>query len=307
MKKIGIFIKVFIYTIIFSGLLVGATGVLFSTQIMAYYSGQQLREISGAFKQLIDRTPPGTADITELANQFHNRNQSFQFYITDTDNNIVYMTPGNESGNFDDFDTSSGKSDLLVYLYGGYSLHVVKDDIFSLRYGNLIERVLVMLSAMLAVCVIGAYIFARQITKPIKILTDNTSKMANLEEVPPAPERKDELGTLARDIHSMYEKLKETISKLEDEILRERELEETQRYFFSAASHELKTPIAATSVLLEGMLENVGDYKDHPKYLRECVKMMDTQSKTISEIWRLSALTTEKLYPFLKNWTSDRQ
>jgi signal transduction histidine kinase len=78
--------------------------------------------------------------------------------------------------------------------------------------------------------------------------------MANLEEIPPPPERKDELGILAHDVYSMYDKLKETISKLEDEILRERELEETQRYFFSVASHELKTPIAAKSVLLEGML-----------------------------------------------------
>jgi signal transduction histidine kinase len=34
-------------------------------------------------------------------------------------------------------------------------------------------------------------------------------------------------------------------------------MEEAQRYFFSSASHDLKTPIAATSVLLEGMIENL--------------------------------------------------
>ncbi|MNC33902.1 Signal-transduction histidine kinase senX3 [compost metagenome] len=95
----------------------------------------------------------------------------------------------------------------------------------------------------------------------------------------------------------MYDKLKETISQLEDEILRERELEETQRYFFSAASHELKTPIAATSVLLEGMLENIGDYKDHPKYLRECVKMMDAQGKMISEMLEIISLNDGKIVP----------
>jgi two-component system sensor histidine kinase VanS len=90
---------------------------------------------------------------------------------------------------------------------------------------------------------------------------------------------------------------KPVISKLEEEIRRERELEETQRYFFSAASHELKTPIAATSVLLEGMLANIGDYKDHPKYLRECLKMTDAQSETISEILELVSLSDGKIAP----------
>ena len=40
----------------------------------------------------------------------------------------------------------------------------------------------------------------------------------------------------------MYETLKL-------EIEREKEMEENQRYFFSAVSHELKTPIAATSTM----------------------------------------------------------
>jgi signal transduction histidine kinase len=148
---------------------------------------------------------------------------------------------------------------------------------------------------MLAACVIGSLIFARQITKPIQTLADTANRMANLEDVPPLPARGDELGLLARDIHFMYDKLKETISRLEDEILRERELEETQRYFFSAASHELKTPIAAMSVLLEGMLENVGDYKNHPKYLRECMRMMDVQGKIISEILEIVSLNNGRI------------
>ncbi|UJF33363.1 hypothetical protein L0M14_28275 [Paenibacillus hexagrammi] len=44
MKRSGIFIKVFFYTIIFSAFLVGSTAVLFSSQIMSYYSGAQLQK-----------------------------------------------------------------------------------------------------------------------------------------------------------------------------------------------------------------------------------------------------------------------
>ncbi|UJF33364.1 HAMP domain-containing histidine kinase [Paenibacillus hexagrammi] len=191
----------------------------------------------------------------------------------------------------------SEKSSFMVYLGNGYMLHVFNDDVFSLMYGNLIDRTLVMFAAMLAFCVIGAFIFAQQLTKPIKTLADHTTKMANLEEVPPLPERNDELGILARDVHSMYERLKKTIYQLENELLRVRELEETRRYFFSAASHELKTPVAATSILLEGMLEHIGDYKDHPKYLRECMKMMDSLSKMISDILEIVSLNNGRIVP----------
>ncbi|ACT01862.1 sensor histidine kinase [Paenibacillus sp. JDR-2] len=297
MKRSGIFIKVFIYTIIFSGLLVGATAALFSTQIMSYYSGLQLQKISGTYKQLIERSQ-GNVDITEIADQFHDRNQSFRFYITDEGGSIVYVTPAaNPASSLTDIKAEKERSSFIVYLGNGYALHVFNDDAFSLKYGNLIARVMVILSGLLAVCVVASFIFARQMTKPIKALADNATKMANLEEVPPLPERKDELGVLARDVHSMYDRLKRTISRLEDEILRERELEETQRYFFSAASHELKTPVAATSVLLEGMLENIGDYKDHPKYLRECLKMMDAQGKMISDILEIVSLNDGKIVP----------
>jgi two-component system sensor histidine kinase VanS len=164
-------------------------------------------------------------------------------------------------------------------------------------YRELIIRGVVVFAVMLALSLICAFVFARQMTKPITRLADSVGRMANLEEVPPPVEHKDELGTLARDVYSMYVKLKETITKLEDEILRERELEESQRYFFSAASHELKTPIAAAGVLLEGMLENVGDYKDHPKYLRECMKMMDALSKMISEILEIVSLNDGRIIP----------
>ncbi|KPU44487.1 hypothetical protein OXPF_19810 [Oxobacter pfennigii] len=67
------------------------------------------------------------------------------------------------------------------------------------------------------------------------------------EYVPSPVPRRDEIGQLAGDVYKMYKKLKLTIGQLEKEIEYEKEMEENQRYSFSAASHELKTPIAATS------------------------------------------------------------
>jgi two-component system sensor histidine kinase VanS len=93
----------------------------------------------------------------------------------------------------------------------------------------------------------------------------------------------------------MYEKLKYTIKRLEAEIEREKQMEESQRYFFAAASHELKTPIAGASALLEGMLEDVVDFKEYPETLRECLKLMNEQNKLVNEILEIVQLENNKV------------
>jgi two-component system sensor histidine kinase VanS len=308
MKRSSVFVKVFLYTTLFSVLLACVAAGLFSAQIVSYYRMQSMISISNIYQRMIDR-PAGQGDIAESAARFHEQNQSLEFVIKDASGQTVYATP--------DIDISAGEGELLseellnrelpnrefpndefpnmVVLSDEYTLFAKNDGFFD--QSGLTLRVLVALLATLAICVIGALVFARQMTRPIKKLANDSKRMASLEEVPPPAERSDELGALAHDVHSMYSKLKETIARLEDEIAREREMEEAQRYFFSAASHELKTPIAATSVLLEGMLENMGDYRDHPKYLRECVRLMDAQGKAVSEMLEIVKLYDGKIVP----------
>ncbi len=293
MKKHGIFIKVFTYTVIAILLLVSVTAVLFSGQFMLFYRTLQNRQIVASYEPLVRRIQTSNNnDIAAMAQRFYENNQSFEFLVVDNNNNPIYAT-----AKADTSDNFSGDFFFVVHKDKNFSIIAQSRTGLESLYRDLAFRVLAVFAIMLALSLFCAYVFARQITKPIRQLVNSAGRMANLEEVPPPVERKDELGVLARDTYFMYEKLKETISRLEDEILRERELEETQRYFFSAASHELKTPIAATSVLLEGMLENVGDYKDHSKYLRECVKLMDAQSKTISEILEIVSLNHGKIAP----------
>ena len=180
---------------------------------------------------------------------------------------------------------------IMSLAHPGIRLRVVQPTMDSEQFSSLISRIVLAASIILAVCVAGAILFARGITNPIKRLQSDAGKMANLELVPAPKLRSDEVGQLTFDVHRMYEKLKTTISELEDEIRLEREMEETQRYFFSAASHELKTPIAAASALLEGMIAGFGDYRDHHKYLRECLNMMKGQGRIISEILEIVQLS----------------
>jgi len=80
---------------------------------------------------------------------------------------------------------------------------------------------------------------------------------------------------------------------LEIEIDRVKLMEENQRYFFSAASHELKTPITAVGGIFEGMLNDVITREEYPAYLREGLKLVKEQTKLVSEILELVKLNGE--------------
>jgi len=189
------------------------------------------------------------------------------------------------------------QDNIVIALDDGMVIRTVSASNSENLYKEFIKKAVFILFLLLCVSIAGAILFARGITNPIRRLADDTRKMACLEEVSLPVSRRDEVGQLARDVHNMYEKLKYTISELQAEIIREKEMEENQRYFFSAASHELKTPIAATSALLEGMIAGIGDYGNHSKYLRECLNMMKAQNRIITEILEIVKLSDERIVP----------
>lgn len=294
MKKNGIFIKTFAYTIVAMLLIVLVTAALFSSQFLTLYRAVEREQIVVSYQPLVNRVKNSDYnDIPAAAQRFRDNNQSFEFCIIDDNRGVIYATPGADT-------TDNFNGDFYYVVHNdkalGYSVVAQTRPGLTAFYNEIIVQALVAFAIILALCLVCAYVFARQITNPIKRLADDAGKMTRLEDVSQSlPIRRDELGDLSRDIYFMYDKLKDTISRLENEILRVREMEEAQRYFFSAASHELKTPIAATSILLEGMLENVGDYKDHPKYLRECVKMMEAQDDVVSGILEIVNLSDGKI------------
>jgi len=259
-KNPRIFLKIFTYTM-FLVLLICLTAVLlFWRQFLSFYRTEQMRQLSASFQPMLNiitergRTPEEMADI---ARTFAENNQSFRFQIQEENGKVLFTT-----GNFRDIEPPGSSNEIKMRFSS-----VTRDPTGNTRnsivltgygaqidYSGLIFRSLLGVLIMFVIAVLGAFIFARKITKP-----------------------------------------------LEDEIIRERTIEENQRLFFSAASHELKTPIAAARALVEGMVAGVGDYKDHPKYLRECLKTLDAQGRLVSEILEIVKLSDKQAEPAAVN------
>ena len=72
----------------------------------------------------------------------------------------------------------------------------------------------------------------------------------------------DSLNTLSRKLEVALSELQEANQKLQADIDMERRLEKQRVEFFAAASHESKTPITIIKGQLQGMLYQVGHYKD---------------------------------------------
>lgn len=138
---------------------------------------------------------------------------------------------------------------------------------------------------------IGAFIYSYYSTKRIYQLSMITKQMTEMNEITRCPVvGKDEVSTLATDINYLYGNLLTTIEQLNQEIELTAEIERSKAEFMRIASHELKTPITAMSGIVEGMLYNVGEFKDRDHYLAICKEILATQSQLVKDILYISRL-----------------
>ena len=71
-------------------------------------------------------------------------------------------------------------------------------------------------------------------------------------------------------------------------------MEQAQLDFFSAVSHELKTPITVIKGQLEGMLLNVGKYKERDKYLARSLEVVKAMGGMVQEILTVSRIKSSE-------------
>ena len=174
-----------------------------------------------------------------------------------------------------------------------YYLMVSAARVTAARPLAVLVRLLPLITAsILLVSVVGAYLLSRYYSRPLIAISQTARQMAALDLTGQCEvRRQDEIGVLAASLNEMSAQLSTALAdlqaangQLKQDIEREREQERQRVEFFTAVSHELKTPIAIIKGQLEGMIYQVGDYKDRDTYLRHCLKTTNDMEALVKEI-----------------------
>ena len=182
-----------------------------------------------------------------------------------------------------------------------YSLYVtphLEEENLAVR--ALIQMVPWLLLVLLVLSLLCAFIYSRYITRPIVRLSGIAKKMSELDFNWKCNEqRRDEIGTLGRSLDQMSQRLSAALEELEaanralqGEVERERELDLQRMAFFSAASHELKTPVTILKGQLSGMLDGIDVYQDRDKYLLRSLQVTGRMEHLIQEMLSISRMET---------------
>ena len=148
----------------------------------------------------------------------------------------------------------------------------------------------------LLVALVFSYIYSRFVTRPIRQMAAVTTTMQRLEKDARYPvNSSDEIGVLGRNINELYQNLWQTIRSLEHENKRITQLEKEKIAFLRAASHELKTPLAALRIMLENMQLNIGEYKNRDQYLAESVAQVDRLAAMVNDVLRSGSVAEQAL------------
>ncbi len=143
------------------------------------------------------------------------------------------------------------------------------------------------------VVLISSGFFSGKIVNPIISLANHAENAGIAERFDPgefafSSDSKDEIGILGRNLHELYGKLHDNYEELERKNCLLEEENERQEVFLRASSHQLKTPIAAALLLVEGMMNEVGKYKDTKIYLPEVKKQLLSMRKIVEDILYLN-------------------
>lgn len=305
MKNMKLFPKTFIHSLCLIVSMVLVVFLLIYSLLPTFYRQYKHREIESQTKQLADQLE--TLPSEQLADKISSYALSKGYGYTaayesgeiicqagtgmnftilgesadNTENSIQFEFDRDESEKT--FQTADGKT---VCLSLTVSLQPIDDAISVLL---LVLPVALVLCLILSAVV--AYFYAKSITKPIRNISQATTAMSKLiPDITCSTDRNDEIGILARNINDMYQKLLSTISDLEQEIETVGKAEQEKLDFLLLASHELKTPVTAVRGMIDGMIYNVGIYKDHDTYLKECQNSLEGLTELICRILETSKM-----------------
>ncbi|MBG9945548.1 ATP-binding protein [Brevibacillus formosus] len=230
------------------------------------------------------RTPQG-ADVSRYTNRlFLERVKAFQA-------DLLYGDVVEQTSTITDFKENDMEYKIFVervtdqtgkpaYLFAMTSLQPVNEaaEVMKSYYGYIIAGTLLLV-------LLASFYYSRRIAAPLLRMDDMTQKMAKLdfsEKIPIKTE--DEIGSLSRNINRLSDMLHAHIVQLEQDIEKEKRLEQTRKEFIAGVSHELRTPLS----IMESCLYILKDKADSPKRDYYFAAMED-------EVRKMNLLVTDML------------
>ncbi|PFL73403.1 two-component sensor histidine kinase [Bacillus cereus] len=169
------------------------------------------------------------------------------------------------------------------YIFAMTSLQPVDEAVQMIKdyYVYLIIFVLIL------IVLISLY-YSKKIAKPLLQINDTTKKIAGLDFSETIPiTTKDEIGDLSQNINTLSKALHSYIHQLQQDIEKEKQLENTRKEFIAGVSHELKTPLSimksCISILEDGVASNKKEY-----YFKAMSKEVDKMDMLIIDMLELA-------------------
>lgn len=160
----------------------------------------------------------------------------------------------------------------------------------------------IMAGVITVISLLCSYIYTKLFAKPVNKISEVSQSMAQMDFSKKCEsKRQDEIGDLARNLDAMAASLQEKMQSLErknqllsDEVAKRKELESQKDVFFSAASHELKTPVTVLEGQIRGMIDGIEPYSDHDEYLPKALGTVKRMENLINDILTASRMQSGK-------------
>jgi len=112
-------------------------------------------------------------------------------------------------------------------------------------------------------CVIFlAFIFSRWLVRPLISINQITGKIADMDFSEKLPVRsEDEIGQLSGNINHLSRRMEAYIGQLQQDLDKEKKLENTRKEFIAGVFHELKTPLAVMKSCLSILSDGIASEK----------------------------------------------
>ncbi len=308
--KASLSLKVFLITFFILVFISAATYIFVALAMPRTYSVMEDKYLSDELLKLVDKLENvELKDLNDIIHEFERKN-SVEIGILDEKGNVIKSIKEDfqeDKVRFID-NTKDEKDRKLADKYISRAIGISakfannENKYILMAVGNartynqavdsLVQILPKLIIMILFLSILTANFYSKYIAKSIVEISDISKKMSNLEFNWRCNEdRDDEIGVLAKSLNNLSEKLSTTLfklqsanEKLKDDIEREKELEKLRLEFFSAVSHEFKTPITVIKGQLSGMIDGVGVYKDRDKYLLHSIKTVEQMEALVQEL-----------------------